>query len=178
MAVRPQNEPRGWIALALGAAVVVDKPTVIRTVLGSCVAVILHVPRLGVSALCHAQMPEREEGVPCPDSCPKPCRSASASDANDLRYVSCCIRYMLRDLDRRSAKRWEIVCTLVGGANVIRNIDARFSVANRNVATAVALLAQEGISVRYSDTGGTRGRVIEHTSDLNSTEVRYVDVAP
>lgn len=175
---------RRRISLGLGAVVIVDEPAVVRTVLGSCVAVIFHVPRLHLSALCHAQMPERDRDVCCRDTCPHPCRSSAAKsgaaesragESNDLRYVTCCIRYMLEELQRRWVDKSELVCTVVGGANVIRNLDARWSVADRNVAMAINILRREGIKIHYRDTGGARGRVIEHIGDLNRTRVRYHD---
>ena len=80
---------------------------------------------------------------------------------------------MLGELHRRGATNEEMVCTLVGGANVLRSIDPRWSVAERNVAMADDILQREGIGVPYRDTGGKRGRVIEHISELNLTKVRY-----
>jgi chemotaxis receptor (MCP) glutamine deamidase CheD len=80
---------------------------------------------------------------------------------------------MLGQLHRRGAKNGEMVCTLVGGAHVLRSIDSRWSVAKRNVAMAGDILEREGIRVAYCDTGGRRGRVIQHISDLNVTRVRY-----
>jgi chemotaxis receptor (MCP) glutamine deamidase CheD len=82
---------------------------------------------------------------------------------------------MLNDLHRRHVIKAEIICTVIGGANVIRNIDPRWSVGERNVKMAASVLKIEGIRVAYSDTGGVLGRVIEHTSDLNRTKVRYHD---
>jgi len=43
------------------------------------------------------------------------------------------------------------------------------------VEMAVSVLKSESIRVAYSDTGGVKGRVIEHTSDMNRTKVRYHD---
>jgi len=173
---RPGDAGRERLSLGLGAVIIADTPSIVRTVLGSCVAVIFHVPRLRLSALCHAQMPEREGDLCCRSSCPKPCGSANA-DANELRFVTCCIHYMLSDLQRRWVDRAEIICTMIGGANVIRNIDPRWSVGERNISTALQCLRREAISVHYRDTGGTRGRVIEHFSDVNRTKVRYHDSA-
>jgi chemotaxis receptor (MCP) glutamine deamidase CheD len=85
------------------------------------------------------------------------------------------MRHMLGELRQRRVAKAEIVCTLVGGANVLRNIDPRFSVADRNVEMAARLLKSAGIRASYRDTGGTRGRVIEHICDLNRTKVRYHD---
>jgi chemotaxis receptor (MCP) glutamine deamidase CheD len=85
------------------------------------------------------------------------------------------MRYMLRELGRLHVAKKEIVSTVVGGANVLRNIDPQWSVASRNVTVAMAMLEKERIRVAYSDVGGTKGRVIEHFSDLNRTKVRYHD---
>lgn len=163
---------RKRVPLGLGCVVVAETPSVVRTVLGSCVAVIFHVPRLRLSALCHAQMPEKNTDHRCSESCPNPCYREQP-DSNELKYVTCCIRYMLDDLLRRGVRKGEIITTLVGGANVLRNIDPKWSVAARNVAIAQSMLDREGLSVAYADTGGMEGRVIAHLSDVNNTKVRY-----
>jgi chemotaxis protein CheD len=167
---------RKWIALGLGCVVITEVPSQVRTVLGSCVAVIFHVPRLQISALCHAQLPEKLTEHPCYESCPIPCYKESP-DSDAFKYVTCSIRYMLDELHRRGVCRGEIVTTLVGGANVVRSIDRSWSVADRNVAVARTMLENEGMVVAYADVGGIRGRVIEHLSDVNGTEVKYHDTA-
>jgi chemotaxis protein CheD len=165
---------RERVSLGLGCVVLAETPSIVRTVLGSCVAVILHVPRLRISTLCHAQMPEKHRDGRCFEFCPKPCY-VELPGSNEMRYVTCCMRYMLRELGRLHVAKKEIVSTVVGGANVLRNIDPQWSVAGRNVTAAMAMLEKEKIRVAYSDVGGTKGRVIEHFSDLNRTKVRYHD---
>jgi len=173
----PAPEARQRVSLGLGCVVVAETPSVVRTVLGSCVAVILHVPRLRISALCHAQMPERHSGGRCLEYCPKPCYN-ELPDSNEFKYVTCCVRYMLLALRRLHVAKQELVSTVVGGANVLKNIDPQWSVASRNVSTAMAILEQERIPVAYADTGGIKGRVIEHVSDVNRTKVRYHSMDP
>jgi chemotaxis protein CheD len=169
----PRSRPiRERVSLGLGAAILVERPSVVRTVLGSCVAVILHVPRLGISALCHAQLPELHSDGRCRGSCPVPCR-IEAPATNNLRYVTCCIRHMLTELHCRRVSNQELVATVVGGANVLESLSPRWSMASRNVETALATLERLRIPVAFSDTGGTRGRVIQHLSDLNRTHVKY-----
>ena len=175
-AVSPRKA-RKQVSLGLGCVVVAETPSIVRTVLGSCVAVILHVPRLRISALCHAQMPERHGEGHCFESCPEPCYT-ELQGTNDLKYVTCCVRYMLRELVRLHVAKKEIVSTVIGGANVLRNIDPQWSVAGRNVTMAIAILEKEKIRVAYSDIGGTKGRVIEHYSDLNRTKIRYHTAEP
>ena len=117
-------------------------------------------------------MPEKATEHRCSESCPNPCYQEQP-DSNELKYVTCCIRYMLDNFLRRGVRKREIITTLVGGANVLRNIDPKWSVAARNVAIAQSMLDHEGLAVAYADTGGIEGRVIEHLSDLNRTKVRY-----
>lgn len=167
---------REEVSLALGAVMVAERPTIVRTVLGSCVAVILHVPRLAISALCHAQMPEKRDERGCRAGCSKPCLAIS-SFPRELFYVTCSIRFMLTQLRQRSVANHEIVATLVGGANVVPAISTRWSVAKRNLAVARTILDIENIPITYSDTGGVHGRAIRHFSDLNRTEVHYHGLA-
>lgn len=160
----------------MGAVVVVEQPTTVWTVLGSCIAVVLHVPRLRVSAVCHAQLPEPPPGTgpSCIDACPRPC-SREPPKSQTLRYATCCIRLMLSELFRRGALKVEMVATLIGGANVVSLIAPNRSAGERNVAVAQAMLAKEGIPIVLSDVGGTRGRNIEHDPATNRTVVRYHD---
>jgi chemotaxis protein CheD len=170
----PTNATIPRINLGLGEVVVVDQPTTVWTVLGSCVAVILRVPRLGMSAVCHAQLPEppQEAGSSCVDGCPSPCRREAVKE-RAMRYVTCCIRKMLAELQKRGALKMEMVASLYGGGNVVSLIASDRSVSDRNVAIAQAMLDKEGIPVVFSDTGGTKGRNIEHDSGTNQTVVRY-----
>ena len=45
-----------------GESHLVERPAMLRTVLGSCVGIAWHVPRLGIAALCHPMLPEAPAG--------------------------------------------------------------------------------------------------------------------
>jgi chemotaxis protein CheD len=162
------------INLGVGEVVVVDQPTILWTVLGSCVAVILRVPRLELSAMCHAQLPEPGPGTgpSCIDACPSPC-DREPPRSRTRRYVTCCLRSMFMELHGRGTLKAEIVASVYGGANVVSLITPNGSVGERNLEIAYAMLAKEGIPVVLSDVGGTQGRSIEHDSGTNRTVVRY-----
>lgn len=170
----PWNSAVPRINLAMGEVAVVDQPTIIWTVLGSCVAVILRVPRLGLSAVCHALLPEPPPGTgpSCIDACPRPCsREPLKNQAG--RYVTCCIHRMVDELSRRGALKIEMAASIIGGANVVSLITPQGSVGERNVFIARAVLEKEGIPIVFADTGGTQGRNIEHDSGTNQTVIRY-----
>ena len=53
------------VYLQPGESYLARKPTIIRTILGSCVGVTFWSARLGIGALCHAQLPRMpDEFVP------------------------------------------------------------------------------------------------------------------
>jgi chemotaxis protein CheD len=163
---------REAVALGQGEVFLAKKPAAVKTILGSCVAVIFHIPRLRISSLCHALLPEPHGDGRCRESCPQPC-DLLPSEFGNLKYVTCCIRKMLDGLGRLDVQRKEVITTLVGGANVLEALDQRWSVADRNVAVAIATLERYRLPIRYMDVGGNEGRTIEHLSDVNRTTVRY-----
>jgi chemotaxis protein CheD len=165
----PTRGTRPLITLAPGRVLVVGRPCVVRTVLGSCVAVILFVPRLRVSAICHAQLPEKPFGEACLECGPG---QAADVEAGEHKFVTCSLRSMLNALYRRGAAKWELLAKVYGGAHVVPAIEARHSVAEDNLRIVQTLLDREGIRIVYSDIGGLRGRTIEHETDTNLTKVR------
>ncbi len=64
---------------------IAEEPTIIWTILGSCVAVVFYNKRLKISAICHAQLPgEKLQGEQCSDNCPIRCM-AQLPDTNKLK---------------------------------------------------------------------------------------------
>jgi chemotaxis receptor (MCP) glutamine deamidase CheD len=55
MAANEEGLPE--IYLQPGESHLVKEPTILRTLLGSCVGIAFRIPRLGVGALCHPMLP-------------------------------------------------------------------------------------------------------------------------
>lgn len=138
-----------------------EKPTVVVTVLGSCLAVTMFNRRRGLGCICHGLLPHcyRPENreVPCPD---------------DLKYVDYSIRQMVKVFDRHHVPRSEIEVKCFGGADMFtqRNADARVaSIGKQNIIAAEKTLESEGLAVRVKDVGGRQGRKIlfyTHTGEV------------
>ena len=79
-----------------GESYLAREPTIIRTILGSCVGVTFWSARLGVGALCHAQLPR------CPKKPP-----AGLTQAAGRRYVDFAIRDLARQFDELGVSRTE-----------------------------------------------------------------------
>src|ERR1017187_5592031 len=82
----------------------VEPPTRVKTVLGSCVASTRRSPRLGLSGMAHCLLPSA--GVPA-EGLPR---------AEALRYVDSSVDLMLREFARRGAFAEELEIKLLGGA--------------------------------------------------------------
>lgn len=69
-----------------------DRPTLVVTVLGSCLSVILYNRRLGIGGICHALLPSCGNQKTCSGDC-----------MEKFRYVDCAIRQMVKIFDRFGA---------------------------------------------------------------------------
>jgi chemotaxis protein CheD len=156
MTEEPMVMPR--IHLQPAAAVVTDKPTMVHTVLGSCVAVTMRVARLGLAAAAHCLLPNA--GAP----------AAALEEAEALRFVDTTIELMLGDFTRRGASLQEIEVKLFGGADNMG--EGGYQVGSRNVEAALAALAASGTMPAASSVGGTHGRTIDFNTATGEVAVR------
>lgn len=131
-------------------------PTIIRTILGSCVGVTFWCARLGIGALCHGMLPR----------CPKP-GAGETSLANGYRYVDFCIQNIARLFDELGASRSEMQVKIFGGADVllVDNPAARPTVGRQNYETAIEVLRDEGYNVAACSLGDTYGRTIRFNTE-------------
>jgi chemotaxis protein CheD len=142
------------VYLRPGEMVLVRVPTILTTILGSCVGATFWSPRLGIGALCHALLPR------------SPFLFSFNADKVELamgrRYVDFCIRDLARQFDSLGAKRKEVEVKLFGGADVITvgRDDLHPTIGRMNCDTAIETLHEEGYNLAASDLGKTFGRKI------------------
>jgi chemotaxis protein CheD len=137
-----------------GEMVLAREPTILTTILGSCVAATFWSSRLCIGALCHAMLPRSP--TPC-------CFDASKAElANARRYVDFCIRDLARQFDSLGVPRKEVVVKLFGGADVMNvgTDDLRPTVGRLNCEAAIETLREEQFELAASDLGKTFGRKI------------------
>lgn len=141
------------IYLLPGELSIVERPTVISTVLGSCVSVTLFHRRQGFGAMCHAMLP-------------------FARGPQDFKFVDSSISHMLATFDRRGIPRCELEVKLFGGADMFETSDPgghSLSVGRQNIAAATQILAAEGLQLLASQVGGRQGRKLHfraHTGEV------------
>lgn len=135
-------------------------PTVVTTVLGSCVSVTMFDPAGGAAAICHALLPEGPR-------------------ADLFRYVDSSIHHMLGMFSSHGVRQNQLEVKLFGGADMLGAGASRIGVGRRNVEIARQVLADEGLEVSAADVGGTRGRKLffhTHTGEVFMKRLRRGDV--
>jgi chemotaxis protein CheD len=124
-------------------------PAILKTLLGSCVAVTFRSPRCGLGALCHGALPRCPPDVRAPEG---------------YRYVDFAIRELIRQFENAGARRGELQVKVFGGADVLPLSEAESpkpTVGQLNRQIAMETLRVENVKVLVSDLGGTAGRVIQ-----------------
>ena len=129
--------------------VLAREPTILATILGSCIGVTFWCARLRVGALCHSILP----------TYPRP-SAGKIRDTTGYRYVDFCVRSLASQFNSLGALRSEIQVKIFGGADVnfVDHAIARPTVGRLNSETAIQVLAEEGYLPRASSVGGTFGR--------------------
>ncbi|MGA2086756.1 MAG: chemotaxis protein CheD [Terracidiphilus sp.] len=131
-----------------GESHVVREPTIMRTVLGSCVGVACMIRRLGVGALCHPMLPRYPRKPP-----------AGETVEAGRRYVDFAIRDLARQFDSLGAHRDEVEVKLFGGGDVllVTNEASRPTVGQMNCEAALRVLQEESFELVASSLGGVSG---------------------
>ncbi len=149
------------IYLKAGEMHYADRPSVVVTVLGSCLSVTMFDRKSGNGGICHGLLPACEDRT----SCTPGCRAA-------FRYVECSITQMLRLFDKTGSRRRDIEVKCFGGADMFtRKIEKKgiVSVGRQNITTAEQVLSREGFRIVKQDVGGLGGRKLffyTHTGEV------------
>ncbi|HBZ36063.1 MAG TPA: chemotaxis protein CheD [Rikenellaceae bacterium] len=133
------------VFLKPGEIYISDIPTVVSTILGSCVAITMYNKRLGVGGICHAMLPN----------------SPYEKEDSTFRYVDRSIPYMLKKFEEYGIEKNEMELKLLGGADVINRINENTSsIGQKNIEIAMNIIKKERLILMLSDVGGKQGRKI------------------
>lgn len=120
-----------------------SEPTLISTVLGSCVAVCLWDSRAGIGGMNHFLLPLwNGDGLATP------------------KYGNIAIRQLVEKVVAKGGERKNIQAKVFGGAAMWSTSDGLFAIGLRNVELAQQQLKELQIPVVAADVGGTQSRKI------------------
>ncbi len=144
------------------------KPTLIHTVLGSCVSVALYDKAHQYGAMCHAVLDSAstlsdKDGVKC------------------YKYMDCVLDEMIGTFAGHGVSVQNLIAKVFGGAQMLLEQEkkmaasSRAGVGEKNARMAVELLKEYGCRIESKDLGGYQGRKIyflSHAGDVFLKRIR------
>lgn len=121
-------------------------PTVLRTILGSCVGICIYDRVKKIGGMAHILLPNNQKGSITPE-----------------KYADTAIPLLYKQLLHDGAKKENMSAKIAGGASMFRfgsNI-ALGQIGDRNIEQTKIELQKLGISILVEDVGGNNGRVID-----------------
>jgi len=132
---------------------------ILRTLLGSCVALTLWHPERRVGGLCHYLLPERKrQGV---------------TPLNG-RYGDEVLELMVRRMTRYGTQAQDYVVQLHGGASVLTasHVQSSFNVGDRNIEQGRLLIKQYGFRLQGESVGDSVARQVSIDLETGAVHVR------
>jgi chemotaxis protein CheD len=129
-----------------------ERPTLVTTVLGSCVSATLFDPKERLGAICHGVMPTRHLDR---NNAVQPCG----------HYVDCAIQSLLEQFTLLGIPSRRLTVKLFGGSDMFANAQPQNGIGAKNIAAATDTLKQAGVPHHVTDLGGPLGRKILFFSD-------------
>jgi chemotaxis protein CheD len=132
-----------------------DAPTIITTLLGSCVAVCLWDRQRSVAGMNHFVLPHDPRGL-------------------DRRYGDVAIDQLVASMAALGCDRENVEAKVFGGAEVLSLGGSENNVGSKNVDMAVTRLERHRIPVTARRTGGEDGLLIRLTTQTGEVLVRRI----
>jgi chemotaxis protein CheD len=150
--VRPE------ITLHIGGVHATAQPTVLRTVVGSCIAVCLVDPVAKVGGMNHFMLPSPGRGNDTP--------------TDPARFGVHAMELLIGAMQKAGADRPRLTGKLFGGGHVLKLPVNGDGVAERNVRFIEEFMAVEGIPVVSRDLGGYLPRRLHFCTDTGKVYVK------
>lgn len=147
------------ITLHVGGVHASAEPAVIRTLLGSCVAVCLWDPRAAVGGMNHFLLPDTGPG-------------GAAADAT--RFGVHAMDRLVGEMLKLGAAPARFVVKVFGGASVLAQSSVAAAIPQANLAFVRAYLAREGLRVAATSVGGMLPRQIRFFTESGKVLVRRI----
>lgn len=150
---------KNTISIGIGGYHASRSPSIIHTILGSCVAVCLFDPVARVGGMNHIFLP----GEADPNSFNAP-----------SRYSVNAMELLINKMMLLGAPKRRLVAKVFGGGNIIEDISKGNGVGAKIAAFVTEFLGIEGIPVVSHDLGGTFGRKIYFHTDSGEVFLKRI----
>jgi len=142
-----------------------ETPTLISTLLGSCVSVCLYSPEAGIGAMCHCILPSQ--------------MNAHHNHTNPYCCVDSCVTSMMEDFARRhKVPHSKIKAKIFGGANVLQawaeEAEDAATIGQRNIEAARRALRAHDLPLVAECVGGDQGYKVFFNTETGEVLLRRV----
>jgi len=152
------GRPRRAAQLYPGQLFASGEPSVVITILGSCVAVCLFDAELGIGGMNHFMLPN----------------SVGSAQVSPRFGAVACPR-LIEQMIALGSERRSLVAKVFGGACVLESLrDSAEHLGLKNVAVARAILERERIPIVAQETGGAHGRKLVFVTDSGAAWVQEI----
>ena len=125
------------VTLHIGGVFASERPTVLRTTVGSCIAVCVFDPRMRIGGMNHFLLPD-----------------ASGVITEPATYGAHAMPLLLAAVERAGGDRARLVASVFGGGHVLDARESAASVPSRNIAFVHRFLSTAGLRVQSFEVGG------------------------
>ena len=133
-------------------------PSLVTTILGSCIAICFFDPVLKVGGINHFMLPLwNGQGIPSP------------------RYGNIATEKLVEKMNLLGSKKSNLICKVFGGGEIIDTSMKQFSIGERNIIIAFELLENLKIPVVAKSIGGKYGRKIEFNTSTGEVKHRFIE---
>lgn len=157
--IYPDTGGRPIVHLHAGQVVATKTPTLVSTVLGSCVSVTLYCPKLKGGAICHAQFPRLPKGK---------------AVKNPLLYADAAVEDLINRMKSLGAKVSDFQVKIFGASSVMSSAGGSrpTGVGRNNSEAALETLTKSGLKPEKSLLHTDRGMRIYFYTDSGAVLLR------
>lgn len=142
--------------VGMGESVLLRDEDTARSVVGSCIGLVLHHRRAKIAAMTHIVLPE-----------------SAGRPGSPGKFADTAIPYLIDQLAKEGAHAGGLVAVMAGGARMFGK-QGPIQIGEANTAAVTALIENRGITIRGTSTGGSKGRRLSFDC---ATGVLTVEVA-
>ncbi len=134
------NNVQSEITVGVGDLKITYSPNVLKTLLGSCIGIVLHDPVNRVGGLLHVMLPKK-----------------NGKDLKITKYADPGLPYFISQMvTNAGALRSSLYAKIFGGAKMFET-NGMLNIGESNEVEVRRILKNEGIKIMASRTGGTKG---------------------
>ncbi len=146
------------VTIYIGEVLATSEPTIIKTLLGSCVAVCLWDPTTRVGGMNHFLLP----------------RALNGAGDDPARFGVHAMDLLICEMLKIGADRRRLRAKIFGGAHVLSLPEDEDGVPSQNIAFAIDFVRQDGFKLTGEDLGGYQPRRVHFQTDSGRAFVQRI----